>query len=191
MVGRLRVGDTRVRTGSEESADIPVCMRTCVRRLKSSENRFPHPSNVHWNGFSPVCTSWCRFNLLDSTNAFPHSAHTWTRGPCVCRCFLMALLSRNILEQPVTGRGSGTSVDRDRDVYLCVGRRWCACRRPVRLCAASSYSRAGKWSGSGSRSEGTEKERLTSRTRPAASGRRGRRRGSPLSGSFSPPSCSR
>lgn len=41
------------------------------RKLKSSENLFPQPSNVHWNGFSPVWTSWCRFNLELSTNAFP------------------------------------------------------------------------------------------------------------------------
>ena len=38
-------------------------MRTCVLRLKSSENRLPQPSNVHWNGFSPVCTSWWRFSF--------------------------------------------------------------------------------------------------------------------------------
>ena len=27
----------------------PVWIRTCVRRLKSNEKRFPQPSNVHWN----------------------------------------------------------------------------------------------------------------------------------------------
>ena len=43
-------------------------------------------------------------SLLDSTNALPHSAQTWTRGPCVCRCFLMAELSRNILVQPLCGQ---------------------------------------------------------------------------------------
>lgn len=53
-----------------------------------------------WKGFSPVWTNWCLFSLELSTNAFPHSAQTWTRGPCVCRCFLMAELSRNILLQP-------------------------------------------------------------------------------------------
>jgi len=30
----------------------------------------------------------------------PHSAHTWTLGPCVCRCFLMAAWSLNSLLQP-------------------------------------------------------------------------------------------
>lgn len=108
----------------------PVWIRTWVRKLKSSEKRLPHPSNVHcysiktnneskiknkffltlfhsqkhtWKGFSPVWTNWCRFNLLDSTNALPHSAQTWTRGPCVCRCFRIALLSRNILAHPLCG----------------------------------------------------------------------------------------
>lgn len=58
-----------------------------------------------------MCTSWCRFNFELSTKAFPHSAHTWTRGPWVCRCFRMALLSRNIFVQPLWGQGTvlGTS----------------------------------------------------------------------------------
>ena len=30
----------------------------------------------------------------------PHSAQTCTRGPCVCKCFRIAELSRNILVQP-------------------------------------------------------------------------------------------
>lgn len=34
----------------------------------------------------------------------PHSAQTWTRGPCVCKCFLIAELSRNILLQPLCGQ---------------------------------------------------------------------------------------
>lgn len=72
-------------------------------KLKSNENLFPQPSNVHWNGFSPVCTSWCRFSFELSTNALPHSAHTCTRGPCVCRCLRIAELSRNILLQPLCG----------------------------------------------------------------------------------------
>ena len=46
-----------------------------------------------WKGFSPVWTSWCLLSLLLSTNALLHSAHTWTRGPCVCKCFLIAELS--------------------------------------------------------------------------------------------------
>lgn len=50
-----------------------------------------------------MCTSWCLFNLELSTNAFPHSAQTWTLGPWVWRCFLMAELSRNILVQPLWG----------------------------------------------------------------------------------------
>lgn len=116
----------------------PVWIRTCVRKLKSKEKRFPHPSKVHcggkdkalgylllrfkifhtvlhhsekhyplfflnnltWKGFSPVWTNWCRFSLELSTNAFPHSAQTWTRGPWVCKCFLIAELSRNIFVQP-------------------------------------------------------------------------------------------
>ena len=53
-----------------------------------------------WNGFSPVWTSWCRFSFELSTNDLPHSAQTWTRGPCVCRCFRIAALSRNIFVQP-------------------------------------------------------------------------------------------
>lgn len=72
-------------------------------RLKSRLNRLPHPSNVHWKGFSPVCTSWWRLSLLDSTNAFPHSAQTCTRGPCVCRCLRIAELSLNILLHPLCG----------------------------------------------------------------------------------------
>ena len=69
------------------------------------------PSNVHWKGFSPVCTSWCLFNLELSTKALPHSAQTWTRGPWVWRCFRIAELSRNILEQPLWGQAivRGTS----------------------------------------------------------------------------------
>lgn len=73
-------------------------------KLKSKLNLFPHPSKVHWKGFSPVCTNWCLFNLLDSTKAFPHSAQTWTLGPWVCKCFLMAELSRNILLHPLCGQ---------------------------------------------------------------------------------------
>ena len=57
-----------------------------------------------WKGFSPVWTNWCLFNLLDSTNAFPHSAQTWTLGPWVCKCFLIAELSLNILVQPLWGQ---------------------------------------------------------------------------------------
>lgn len=53
-----------------------------------------------WKGFSPVWTNWCLFNFDDSTNALPHSAHTWTLGPWVWRCFLIAELSRNILLHP-------------------------------------------------------------------------------------------
>lgn len=114
-----------------------MCIRTCVRRLKSNENLLPQPCNsrnlgklhinksiyikiscnkiwcsktitskVHWNGFSPVWTSWWRFSLLDSTKALPHSAHTWTRGPWVCKCFLMAELSLNIFVQPLWGQGT-------------------------------------------------------------------------------------
>ena len=82
----------------------PVWMRTCVLRLKSNEKRLPQPSKVHWKGFSPVCTSWCRLSLDDSTKALPHSAQTCTRGPCVCRCFRMAELSRNILVHPLWGQ---------------------------------------------------------------------------------------
>uniref|UniRef100_A0A182IPJ5 Uncharacterized protein n=1 Tax=Anopheles atroparvus TaxID=41427 RepID=A0A182IPJ5_ANOAO len=92
----------------------PVCIRTCVRRLKSSENRLPQPSNVHWNGFSPVCTSWWRFSFELSTNDLPHSAQTWTRGPWVCKCLRMAELSRNIFVQPFCGQAilrSDTSDD--------------------------------------------------------------------------------
>lgn len=36
----------------------------------------------------------------------PHSAHTCTRGPCVCKCFRMAELSRNILLQPLCGQAN-------------------------------------------------------------------------------------
>lgn len=75
-------------------------------KLKSRLNLLPQPSKVHWNGFSPVCTSWCLFSLLDSTKALPHSAQTCTRGPCVCRCFLIAELSRNILLQPLWGHAT-------------------------------------------------------------------------------------
>lgn len=100
----------------------PVCILTCVLKmqsfnyfyrvngiktylkLKSRLKRLPQPSKVHWNGFSPVWTSWCRFNLLDSTKALPHSAQTCTLGPCVCKCFLIAELSRNILLQPLCGQ---------------------------------------------------------------------------------------
>ena len=53
-----------------------------------------------WKGFSPVCTNWCLFSFELSTNAFPHSAHTCTLGPWVCKCFLMAAVSRNNLLQP-------------------------------------------------------------------------------------------
>ena len=79
---------------------------TVYLKLKSKLNLLPQPSNVHWNGFSPVCTNWWRFSLLDSTKAFPHSAQTWTLGPCVCRCFLMAELSLNILLQPLCGQAN-------------------------------------------------------------------------------------
>lgn len=48
-----------------------VVAQIIYRKLKSSENRFPQPSKVHWNGFSPVCTSWWRFNFELSTNALP------------------------------------------------------------------------------------------------------------------------
>lgn len=57
-----------------------------------------------WKGFSPVWTSWCRFSFELSTNALPHSAQTWTLGPWVCRCFLMAELSLNIFVQPFKQR---------------------------------------------------------------------------------------
>lgn len=57
-----------------------------------------------WKGFSPVWTSWCRFSLELSTKALPHSAQTWTLGPWVCRCFLMAELSLNIFVQPFEQR---------------------------------------------------------------------------------------
>lgn len=78
-------------------------IRTWVLRLKSKLNRLPHPSKVHWNGFSPVWTSWCLLSLELSTKALPHSAHTCTRGPCVCKCLRIALLSRNIFVQPLCG----------------------------------------------------------------------------------------
>lgn len=55
---------------------------------------------VTWKGFSPVWTNWCLFSFELSTKAFPHSAQTCTRGPWVCRCFLMAELSLNIFVQP-------------------------------------------------------------------------------------------
>ena len=58
-------------------------------------------ANNTWKGFSPVWTSWCRFSFELSTKALPHSAHTCTRGPWVCRCFLMAELSLNIFVQPL------------------------------------------------------------------------------------------
>lgn len=105
----------------------PVCILTCVLqyqrygkcvntifkgvdfnrivylKLKSREKRLPHPSKVHWNGFSPVWTNWCRLSLELSTNALPHSAQTCTRGPCVCKCLRIAELSRNILAQSLCG----------------------------------------------------------------------------------------
>lgn len=84
----------------------PLAAFLTYLRLKSRLKRLPQPSNVHWNGFSPVCTNWWRFNLLDSTKALPHSAHTWTRGPCVCRCLRIAELSRNILLQPLCGQAA-------------------------------------------------------------------------------------
>lgn len=53
-----------------------------------------------WKGFSPVWTSWCLFSFELSTKALPHSAQTCTRGPWVCKCFLIAELSLNILVHP-------------------------------------------------------------------------------------------
>lgn len=82
----------------------PVWILTWVLRLKSRLNLFPHPSKVHWKGFSPVCTSWCLLSFELSTKAFPHSAQTWTRGPWVCRCLRIALLSRNIFVHPLCGQ---------------------------------------------------------------------------------------
>ena len=64
---------------------------------------YPEYGYPTWKGFSPVWTNWCRFSFELSTNAFPHSAHTWTRGPWVWRCFLIAELSRNILVHPLCG----------------------------------------------------------------------------------------
>lgn len=82
----------------------PVWILTWVRRLKSRLNLLPQPSNVHWKGFSPVCTNWCLLSLELSTKALPHSAQTCTRGPWVCRCLRIALLSRNIFVQPLCGQ---------------------------------------------------------------------------------------
>ena len=74
-------------------------LRKCTKMI-DQVRRGKHWPIITWKGFSPVWTNWCLFNLLDSTKALPHSAQTCTRGPWVWRCFRIALLSRNILEQP-------------------------------------------------------------------------------------------
>ena len=38
--------------------------------------------------------------IISNFLTLPHSAQTCTRGPCVCKCFRIAELSRNILVQP-------------------------------------------------------------------------------------------
>jgi len=42
----------------------PVWMRTCVRRLKSSENRFPQPSNVHCIPTNSITASCQQYKAL-------------------------------------------------------------------------------------------------------------------------------
>ena len=82
----------------------PVWVRTCVRKLKDREKRFPHPWKVHGNGFSPVWTRKCLFSFALSLKAFPHSAHTWSRGLWTRRCFLRDLLFWNSLVHPLWGQ---------------------------------------------------------------------------------------
>ena len=71
------------------------------------------------NGNSTVLTAACQGSdqtVVSSKNkqttvcempspTLPHSAQTWTLGPCVCKCFLIAELSRNILVQPCSQKG--------------------------------------------------------------------------------------
>ena len=78
---------------------IPFLLQNQIPGLKF----YPEYGYPTWKGFSPVWTNWCRFSFELSKNAFPHSAHTWTRGPWVWRCFLIAELSRNILVHPLCG----------------------------------------------------------------------------------------
>lgn len=81
-----------------------------LQLIKQSKIMQPSPSRkkcstqplkeLTWKGFSPVCTSWCLLSFELSTKALPHSAQTCTRGPWVCKCFLIAELSLNILVHP-------------------------------------------------------------------------------------------
>lgn len=42
----------------------------------------------------------CIKKIISEILTLPHSAQTCTRGPCVCKCFRIAELSRNIFVQP-------------------------------------------------------------------------------------------
>ena len=85
----------------------------CIPPMKISSTfitTLAGPEQGTWKGFSPVWTSWCRLSLELSTNALPHSAHTCTRGPWVCRCFLIAELSLNIFVHPWTCKHRGVTI---------------------------------------------------------------------------------
>ena len=94
---QLSPGDPTARPCSGLSGGGPPCLHL------RGEQRGKGTGST-WKGFSPVWTSWCRFSLELSTKALPHSAQTWTLGPWVCRCFLMAELSLNIFVQPFEQR---------------------------------------------------------------------------------------
>ena len=96
---------------------------------------------VTWKGFSPVWTRKCRLSLLNSTKDLPHSAQTCTFGPCVCRCFRMRLMLRNIFRQPSWAQQTGRSSSLPEPPA--VGSCWCwkdsaaataFCKNPEWLC---------------------------------------------------------
>ena len=59
--------------------------------------------------------------IISEILTLPHSAQTCTRGPCVCKCFRIAELSRNILVQPCKSK-ENQNVIQSTDVSISVKR---------------------------------------------------------------------